>query len=118
MALRAPNPRLGTEAITVVTRTKTDGTSGDQSFTPPAGVDYPYAVVTMQRINHEGLRNRSGRTLAEALWDVLIFTTNDPAVKPQLSQIIVAGQGRTLVAMLPSTKREAGCWYVLAQTIE
>src|SRR4051812_3587882 len=102
MALRPPNPALGTQSITVDGRTLTDDAAGGQSFSAGTSTPYPYCVATMQIVNHQGMNNRAGTTLGEALWDVLIFTGDDPGVVPQKSKLTIAGQGRILIATLPS----------------
>lgn len=118
MALQPPSPTLGTQQITVAGRVLVDDTSGGQSFSAGASTTYPYCIATMQIVNHQGMVNRAGTTLGEALWDVLIFNDTDPGIVPQKSKLTIVGQDRILTATLKSTKREAGCWYVLAKSID
>ncbi len=116
MALRAPNPALATETVTVNRRTVTRDASAGSSFAPGATDEYP-AIVTMQIVNHEAIVVRSGSKLSQSLWDVLLFHDTDPLVVPD-DLLAVQGQSRNLIATKRSTYREAGAWYVLCQTTE
>ncbi len=130
MPLLAPNPRLATETVTIDMyrsvdtglrtidiRTLADDSSGGQAFEDGSMVTFP-AIATQQVLNRDGIKNRAGSTLSEALWDVLLFSTNDPGVLPQKTTMLLAVQNRTLIATTLSTQREAGAWYVLCKSID
>lgn len=117
MALRPPNPLLATETVTHVTRTLTSDLSGGGQFAGSTGPSY-VAIVTLQKVNKEGLRERAGTNLSEMLWDVVIFNDVDPLILPQYSVLLVQGQDRILIATERSSYREAGAWYVLCRSVE
>jgi hypothetical protein len=121
MALLPPNPALATETVTIVPRTKADGTMGDRSLSEGSGTAYP-CIATMQVLNRSGVAVRAGAEQSNTMWNVLIFSDDEPtpAVRPGTTILRVAAQGqvRSLKATTRSTPREPGCWYVLAEGVE